>query len=109
MDNKVKVTIYGNEYNIKGDADPEYIQRLAEYINKRMAETGRNITNGNLVQIAILTALNIADEYFQIQEMRGDLSGALEQKAKALISMLEEGIIGDVFSGIEAVPVAPVQ
>ena len=109
MDNKVKVNIYGNEYNIKGEADPEYIQKLAEYINKRMVETGRNITNGNVLQIAILTALNIADEYFQLQDMRGDISGALEQKAKALISMLEEGIIGDVFSGIEAVPAASMQ
>jgi cell division protein ZapA len=109
MENKVKVNIYGNEYNIKGDADPEYIQKLAEYINKRMVETGRNIANGNVLQIAILTALNIADEYFQLQEMKGDTSGALEQKAKALISMLEEGIIGDVFSGIEAVPAASMQ
>lgn len=109
MDNKVKVNIYGNEYNIKGEADPEYILRLAEYINKRMIETGRNITNGNVLQIAILTALNIADEYFQLQEMKGDVSGALELKAKSLISMLEEGIIGDVFSGIEAVPAASMQ
>ncbi len=101
MENKVKVNIYGNEYNICGDADPEYINKLAEYINTRMEETNRNISNGNVLQIAILTALNIADEYFQLQNIRGDISGDLEQKANALISLLEDGIIGDVFSGIE--------
>lgn len=106
MENKVKVNIYGNEYIIKGDADPEYIERLAGYVNKRMVETGRTIASGNVLQIAILTALNIADEYFQLQSMKGDVSGALEQKAKSLISMLEEGIIGDTLSGIESVPAA---
>ncbi len=105
MDSKVKVNIYGNVYNIKGDAEPEYIQKLADYINSRMDEIGKNITNGNVLQIAILTALNIADEYFQLQEMKGDVTGAMEQKAKTLISMLEEGIIGDSFANIEAVPV----
>ncbi len=104
MDNKVKVNIYGNVYNIKGDAEPEYIQRLADYINERMEDMNRNITNGNAVQIAILTALNITDEYFQLQEMKGDVTGSLEQKANILISMLEEGIIGDTFADIESVP-----
>ena len=104
MESKVKVNIYGNVYNIKGDAEPEYILKLAEYINDRMEEISRNISNGNALQIAILAALNIADEFFQLQEVKGDMSGAMEQKTKALISMLEEGIIGDVFARIEAVP-----
>lgn len=102
MESKVKVKIYGSEYSIKGDADPEYIQRLAEYLNNRMVETGKNLSSGNVLQIAILAALNIADEYFQLQGMKGDVSGELEQKAKALISMLEEGIIGDAFANIQA-------
>jgi cell division protein ZapA len=104
MESKVKVNIYGNEYSIIGEAQPEYIQKIAEYVNARMKDIAKTISNGNTAQIAILAALNIADEYFQMQEIKGDLSGEMERKTNALISMLEEGLIGDVFTGIEAAP-----
>ena len=104
METKVKVNIYGSEYSIMGEAEPEYILELAEYINGRMKEIGQSIASGNTVQIAILAALNIADEYFQLQEMKSDVSGEMEQKTKALISMLDEGLIGDIFTRLEATP-----
>lgn len=101
MENKVKVSIFGNEYSIMGDADPEYILRIAQYVNDRMADISKNISSGNKVQIAILTALNITDEYFQLRELKSDITGEMEQKTKALISMLEEGLVGDIFTGVE--------
>lgn len=103
MESRVKVNIYGNEYSILGEAEPEYILKLAEYINNRMKEIGKTITNGNITQIAILTALNIADEYFQLQEKKGDITDEMEKKTSALISMLDEGLIGDIFTGMESV------
>jgi cell division protein ZapA len=104
MENKIKVKIYGNEYTIIGDAQPEYIQKLAEYIDTRMNEIGKSITNGNITQIAILAALNIADEYYQLNDIKGDITGEMERKTNSLISMLDKGLIGDIFTGIEAVP-----
>lgn len=101
--NKVKVSIFGNTYNIQGEATPEYILQLAEFVNDKMEEVNKNIANANLVQVAILTALNIADEYFQLKEMKVGISGMLEQKTRALISMLDEGLIGDVFQHIETI------
>ena len=98
MDNsKVKVNIFGNTYTIQGDASSEFILQLAEYVNDKMEDVNKNIANANLVQIAILTALNIADEYFQLKDMKIGITGVLEEKAKALISLLDEGLIGDVF------------
>lgn len=58
----VKVTIYGKEYEIKGTQDDEHIQMLADYVDSNM----RNIAEKTQIiaseRIAILTALNIADE-----------------------------------------------
>lgn len=102
MESKVKVSIYGNEYSIMGDAEPEYILKLSEYIHNKMKEIGKTVSSGNTAQIAILAALNIADEYFQLQEIKGDITGEMEKKTNALISMLEEGLIGDIFTGAEA-------
>jgi cell division protein ZapA len=110
MDARVKVNIYGNEYSIMGEAEPEYILKLAEYINNKMKEIGKTIASGNTTQIAILAALNITDEYFQLQEMKGegDPAGEMEQKTKNLISMLDEGLIGDIFAGTEALNTADI-
>ncbi len=98
---RVRVTIFGNQYHIQGDADPEYILHLADYVNERMEEVCHNISSGNTAQIAILAALNIADEYFQLKEKKAYASSELERKAENLISLLDDGIIGDVFSRLE--------
>jgi len=99
---KVRVNIYGQTYNIRGDASPDYIQQLAEYVNEKMEDVGNNITSSNSLQIAILAALNIADEFFQIKKINAGIEGAVEDKAREIISLLDEGLIGDIFAG--AVP-----
>jgi cell division protein ZapA len=58
----VKVTIYGKEYEVRGTQDDKYVQMLADYVDSNMrsiAEKTQIIANE---RIAILTALNIADE-----------------------------------------------
>jgi cell division protein ZapA len=96
---KVKVTILGQTYNIKGDTSPEYILELTDYVNRKIEEIGSNVVSGNTLQIAILAALNIADECFQSKKITDGIEGALECKTKELITLLDEGIIGDTFSG----------
>jgi cell division protein ZapA len=96
---KVKVTILGQTYNIKGDTSPEYILELTDYVNKKMEEISGNVVSGNTLQIAILAALNIADECFQSKKIVNGIEGVFECKTKELITLLDEGIIGDTFSG----------
>ncbi len=94
----VKVEIFGHTYTINGDAPNEYIYELSEFVNQKMNEVNENISTKSSVQVAILAALNIADEYFQLKKLNKGMDFALESKAKSLISMLDDGIIGDVFS-----------
>ena len=95
---KVKVDIFGNTYNIQGEAAPEYIYKLAEYVDTKMNEVDSILKTGNVLHTAILAALNIADEYFQLRDIDDRFGDSIVTKTNALISMLEEGIIGDVFS-----------
>ena len=98
---KVRVNIYGQSYNIKGDASSDYIQQLAEYVNGKMEDVSLNVNSSNSLQIAILAALNIADEYFQMRSMNTGIEGAVEDKAREVILLLDEGLIGDIFAGSE--------
>jgi cell division protein ZapA len=58
----VKVTIYGKEYEIKGTQDDEHIQMLADYVDSNMRSIAEKTQIIASERIAILTALNIADE-----------------------------------------------
>ena len=92
---KVRVSIYGSTYNIQGDADPVYIDSLASYLNAKMNEVSDSMPSASAMQVAILAALNIADEYFQLRDIQSAVTSDIESRTNALISMLEEGIIGD--------------
>ena len=95
MEKKVKVNIYGGQYTIQGEADPQYINQVARYVDTKMNEVSRSMPGGNPVQVAILAALNIADEYFQLKDIENGVESDIVQRTKALISMLEEGLIGE--------------
>ncbi len=99
-DNRVKVSIYGQAYTINGDAPRDYILQLADYLNHKMEEVGAHSSDINPTQVAILAALNVADEYFQLKKIKTGVDSEVERRAMALISMLDEGLIGDIFSKV---------
>ena len=90
---RVKAHIYGEDYTIVGESDPEYIEKITAYVDARMKELARQNPKYSKTRLAILTAVNIADELHQGKET-GEISG-LEDRARKLISMLDEGIVGD--------------
>jgi len=57
----IKVEIYGSEYRIKGDADGDYIKRVAAYVDERMRQAAQLTTDSAVSKIAILAAINIAE------------------------------------------------
>ena len=95
MINKIKVNIFGKVYTVKGDTDPEYIYKLASYVDEKMEKMRENLGDKNVSNIAILTALNIADEYFQLLKIKSGADLEVVRKTKDLISMLDDGLIGE--------------
>lgn len=80
--NKVKVRIYGQEYTIAGEKDEETIRNIAAHVNDKMRELGRSFSNNGQGTLAVLTAINIAEEYFAAQEAIAELKASKEQLAK---------------------------
>ena len=65
MDSKVTVKIYGQEYTIAGDKSEEEITRIAEYVDNKMRLISRACGDAMQGNISILSAINIAEEYFE--------------------------------------------
>ncbi|TCO73630.1 cell division protein ZapA [Marinisporobacter balticus] len=66
--NKVIVRIYGQEYTMVGQESREYMQKVANYVDDKMVYISKNGKVLSTAMTAVLTSLNIADEYFKIQE-----------------------------------------
>jgi cell division protein ZapA len=91
--NQVSISIFGQEYSVKAPADPEYILKIAEYLDGKMREvqTGFTTTQSS-TRIAILAAMNITDELFNAKQS-GDLENTeVEQKISSLIELIDESI-----------------
>jgi len=58
----VQVEIFGQTYNLRSDGDPSYIISLAAHVDEKMREVARETKAVDTLRVAILAALNIADE-----------------------------------------------
>ena len=66
--NKASVEIFGEEYTMRGEAAPDYMTMLANYIDKKMKNIANRQPQLSVTKIAVLAALNIADELSKLQE-----------------------------------------
>lgn len=79
---KVAVNIYNEEYVVRGNENPEYIQMLGSYVDRRMRMIGQRNHNLSTTKVAVLTALNLADELNKLQEDYDQLVKALEEEKR---------------------------
>ncbi len=83
------VNIGGLEYALKSDADPQYIQELAAYIDQKMKKLGAGSQVKSQIKIAVLTALNIADELFRLKRKHDQLINDIEITSEEITENLD--------------------
>jgi cell division protein ZapA len=77
--NKVEVSILDERYVLKGKESPEYLEMLAYQINKRLQQVQGMNSRLSMVQTAILTAVNLLDEYTKLQQEYQSLMELLDE------------------------------
>ncbi|MBT9259521.1 MAG: cell division protein ZapA [Clostridiales bacterium] len=76
---RVQVTIYQQEYTLKGEGPEERIRRLASMVDQRMWELARRYPQATAQQLAILTALHLAEELDKLSQEHERALGLLEK------------------------------
>ena len=89
MDEKVKIRIKDTEYAIRGSDDREQILKVAEYVDKKLREISEFKKELPEDKKAILTALDIAGDYFQLIKEKEVLLAEINNKSKRLIQSLD--------------------
>ena len=87
--NSVRVEIFDQAYNLRG-SDPDYILKLADYVDSKMRAVSEQTHTVDTARLAVLAALNIADEYHLLK--RNHDSGSVEylKRAQNLSDALDE-------------------
>jgi cell division protein ZapA len=85
----VRVEIFDQVYNLRG-SDADYILKLAEYVDGKMRAVSEQTATVDSVRLAVLAALNIADEYHLLKRRLEPVSPETRQRASKLASALDE-------------------
>jgi len=85
----VTVDINGLRYPIRSHLDPAYVAELAAYVEHKMQLATRESPAGDTLKIAVLAALNIADEYFRAHQEGASHQSDVIQRALELERMLD--------------------
>ncbi len=87
----MKISIFGQEYSVKAPADPDYIKKIAQYLDEKMREvqSGFSSTQSS-TRIAILAGMNITDELFTAKQSGEIDSSDAEQKISSLIELIDD-------------------
>ena len=85
----VTVEIHGQQYPIRSGLDPAYVAELAAYVDEKMRLASRESPAGDTLKLAVLAALNIADEYFRILDDERRQNDQVANRAAALERMVD--------------------
>jgi cell division protein ZapA len=85
----VEIKVFGQMYTVKSDAEEDHVQEVARYVNEKMEEVLKKTKSVSTLNVAILTALNIADDLLREKEKRLALVREVEAKSKDLAEKID--------------------
>jgi cell division protein ZapA len=88
----VSVTIRGQRYPIASALDAAYVNGLALYVDEKMRAAANSTPSGDSLRLAVLAALNIADELFRCQELQKGGRAALAERTEALERLVDAAL-----------------
>jgi cell division protein ZapA len=88
----VHIEVHGQRYPIKTTLDPAYVQELAAYVDRKMRLASDASPSSDMLGLAVLTALNLADELFRARHDHLDESDSVAERAEALERIVDQAL-----------------
>jgi cell division protein ZapA len=88
----VTVDIAGQRYPIRSGLDPAYVAELAAYVDKKMRAAAEAAPSTDTLGLAVLVALNLADEYFRARQNESSSQGHLNERALRLEQLVDQAL-----------------
>ena len=92
-DKVIPITIQGQRYPIRTTLEQEYVVRLAAFVDERMRAASESTPSGDSLRLAVLAALNIADELFRCRDATDERNGQLAERTEELERLLDRVLL----------------
>jgi cell division protein ZapA len=92
MSSVVTVEIGGQRYPIRSGLEERYVTELAAYVDQKMRAASDAAPASDMLGLAVLVALNIADEFFRQRDSQSTSSGDLHERALRLERIVDEAL-----------------
>jgi cell division protein ZapA len=87
----LKIDIYDQSYNVNAENE-EYIKELAAYVDTKMREVADATHMVDSLKVAVLAALNITDEMFQLRERQQKIEGPVRKQVERCAALVEKAL-----------------
>jgi cell division protein ZapA len=94
----VPVQIFGQRYPIRSALDPQYVQELAAYVDERMRAAADQSPAGDSLRLAVLAALNIADEAFRVLDAEDGRPPTLSDRLAQIERLIDQALAPETAS-----------
>jgi cell division protein ZapA len=88
----VHVEIQGQRYPIRSQLEPRYVQELAAFVDRKMRAAAEASPSSDYVGLAVLAALNIADEFFRVRDQRSSETASLNDRTQELERIVDQAL-----------------
>ena len=88
----MKIEIYDQSYNVNADGNEEYLKDLAAYVDAKMRTVAESTRMVDSLKVAVLAALNIADEAFMLRQRQQEIDGPLRKRVEKCVAMVEKAL-----------------
>ncbi len=85
----VELAISGQRYKIRSDEQEEYLKNLASYVDERLTEIRRKTKTAGTQGMAVLAALNIADELFKSRQRESRIRQQMKEKIQRILKLVQ--------------------
>ncbi|MBU2234980.1 MAG: cell division protein ZapA [Proteobacteria bacterium] len=90
MKKRFEVRILGQDLSVISDSGDEHVENVIRYVSEKVEEAGKAAGSKNALNIAILAALNIADEYLRMMGVKENSYSQLESRSEQLIHLIND-------------------
>jgi cell division protein ZapA (FtsZ GTPase activity inhibitor) len=81
--NRITVDIYGSQYKLLASTSPGYVKKVAGHVDDQMKRIARSYPRLDTQRIAVLAAVNMADEHLRLQQAMEELESQRKEQEKA--------------------------
>jgi cell division protein ZapA len=89
----IPVEINGQRYPIRSTLEPEYVAKLAGFVDEKMRAAADSTPTGDSLRLAVLAALNIADELFRCRDLIRLRDGHLAERAEEIERIVDRVLL----------------